>query len=230
MKRIKSLLLHPLTIVLIVLFIDQAVKFWIKTHMYLGQEFPVFGDWFIIHFTENNGMAFGMEFGGEYGKLFLTLFRIVAVIAIGWFLFTLPKKKTPAGLLISGALVFAGAIGNILDSVFYGILFSDSFNQVAEFLPEAGGYAGLLHGRVVDMLYFPLIEGYFPDWLPIWGGEHFLFFRPVFNIADAAISVGILMIVISYRKYFRDENFKKNKKEEVSESGVETASEPEQRS
>lgn len=185
--------------------------------MYLGQEFPVLGDWFIIHFTENNGMAFGMEFGGEYGKLFLTLFRIVAVFAIGWFLFTLPKKETPKGLLVSGALVFAGAIGNIIDSVFYGTLFTDSFNKIAEFLPEAGGYAGLLHGRVVDMLYFPIMEGYFPDWVPFWGGDHFLFFRPVFNIADSAITLGIIMIIIFYRKYFRDEKHKKKEEESSSQ-------------
>ena len=172
--------------------------------MFLGEEFPVLGDWFIIHFTENNGMAFGIEFGFEHGKLFLTLFRIVVVAIIGFYLFRLPRKTTSKGLLITGALIFAGAIGNIIDSVFYGMIFDESYNQVATFLPEDGGYAPIFYGKVVDMLYFPLIEGFFPEWLPIWGGEHFLFFRPVFNIADSAISVGIASLLLFQRKFFKD--------------------------
>ena len=172
--------------------------------MFLGEEFPVLGDWFIIHFTENNGMAFGIEFAGEYGKLFLTLFRIIVVTVIGIYLFRLPKKTTSKGLLITGSLIFAGAVGNIIDSVFYGVIFDESYNQVATFLPESGGYAPLLYGKVVDMLYFPLMDGFFPDWLPIWGGQHFLFFRPVFNIADSAITVGIFSLLIFQRKFFKN--------------------------
>lgn len=184
--------------------------------MYLGQEFPVFDNWFFIHFTENPGMAFGMEFGGEYGKLALSLFRIVAVSAIGYVLFTLPKE-TPKGLKVCGALVLAGAIGNIIDSAFYGVIFNDSFNQLATLFPAEGGYSSLLHGRVVDMFWFPLYAGNFPEWFPIWGGEDFLFFRPVFNIADASISIGIALIFVFYRDFF-----KSSPKEEV--KGEETLS------
>lgn len=185
-----------------VLVIDQAVKIWIKTTMYLGQEFPVLGNWFYIHFTENPGMAFGMEFGGEWGKLALSLFRIVAVSGIAYVLFTLPKT-TPKGLKICGSLILAGAIGNIIDSAFYGVIFNDSFNQLATFFPEGGGYETFLHGRVVDMFWFPLFEGTFPEWFPLWAGEDYLFFRPVFNIADAAISVGIVLIFIFQKRFFK---------------------------
>ena len=155
--------------------------------MYLGQEFFIFGNWFIIHFTENEGMAFGMKFGGEFGKLALSLFRIIAIIAIGWYLHDLAKKRTSFGLILCISLILAGAIGNMLDSAFYGILFSDSIYQVATFLPEGGGSDSFLHGKVVDMFYFPIIEGYFPKWVPIWGSEKFIFFRPVFNIADSSL-------------------------------------------
>lgn len=169
--------------------------------MFLGEEFPVFGNWFYIHFTENPGMAFGMEFGGEWGKLALTLFRIVAVCAIGFYLFRLPKT-THKGLVVSVALIFSGAIGNIIDSAFYGVIFNDSYNQIASFLPAEGGYESLLHGRVVDMFWFPLFDGTFPDWFPFWGGEDFLFFRPVFNVADAAISIGIGLIFVFQKRFF----------------------------
>ncbi len=204
MNKITRFLTSPLLIVLVILALDQWSKFWIKTNMFLGEEFPVLGDWFIIHFTENNGMAFGIEFGFEYGKLFLTLFRIAVVAVIGFYLFRLPRKSTSTGLLVTGSLIFAGAVGNIIDSVFYGIVFDESYNQIATFLPETGGYAPIFYGKVVDMLYFPLIEGFFPDWLPIWGGEHFLFFRPVFNIADSAISVGIVSLLLFQRSFFKN--------------------------
>ena len=173
--------------------------------MYLGQEFAVFGNWFIIHFTENNGMAFGLELAGEWGKLALTSFRIIAVIGIGWYLRSLILSKGDKGFIICVSMIFAGAIGNIIDSVFYGVIFNESMFQLATFLPAEGGYAGFLEGRVVDMFYFPLIEGNFPSWFPLWGGEHFLFFRLVFNIADSAITVGITLIVIFQKRFFEEQ-------------------------
>jgi signal peptidase II len=207
MSKLKKILFSPLLVILAVLFIDQAIKIWVKTHLMLGTGFNVWGDWFQIHFVENPGMAFGFEFGGSYGKLFLSLFRIVAVGAIGYYLYKLPAY-VPKGYKISIALIFAGAVGNIIDSAFYGLIFNESFGQVAELFPPEGGYGTFLHGRVVDMFYFPLIEGYFPDWVPFWGGEHFIFFRPVFNFADAAISVGIAIILLFYRKQTFQGEFK----------------------
>jgi signal peptidase II len=190
-----------LTTALLLLVVDQLLKFWIKTNMFLGQEFKIF-DWFIIHFTENNGMAFGLEFGGDTGKIILSLFRIIVIVWGFSYITTLTKSKLPNGLLISLGLVFGGAIGNIVDGVFYGVLFNDSYNQIAEFLPALGGYSTYLMGKVVDMFYFPLINTHFPNWLPFFGGEHFIFFRPVFNIADAGISVGMFMLILFYRKHF----------------------------
>ena len=185
----------------ILIILDQILKIWIKTHFFLGEEYQVF-NWFIIHFTENNGMAFGMEFGGYTGKKILTLFRII-VVGLGIkYVFDLVKKRLSNGALIALGLIIGGAIGNIIDSSFYGIIFNESYNNLAQFLPETGGYSALLHGKVVDMLYFPLLNSHYPHWLPIWGGEHFIFFRPVFNIADAGISVGIFMILLFYRKVF----------------------------
>ncbi len=169
--------------------------------MVLGQEFQIF-DWFIIHFTENNGMAFGMEFGGYTGKTLLTLFRITVVGFGIKYISDLAKTKLPNGALIALGLIIGGALGNIVDSSFYGLIFDESYNNIASFIPESGGYSSLLHGKVVDMFYFPLINSHFPDWLPILGGDHFIFFRPVFNIADAGISVGIFMILLFYRKEF----------------------------
>ena len=180
----------PLIAIFLVLLADQVLKTWIKTHMYLGQEFNIIGRWFIIHFTENNGMAFGMEFGGEFGKLALSLFRILAVGGIGYGLHYLIKHKYHRGLILNVALIFAGALGNIIDSVFYGKIY---------------GYETWFHGRVVDMLYFPIAEGHFPSWIPIWGGDEFVFFRPVFNLADAAISIGVIMILINQKRYFKHE-------------------------
>jgi len=180
----------PLIVIFLVLLADQLLKTWIKTHMYLGQEFNIIGKWFIIHFTENNGMAFGMEFGGEFGKLALSLFRIVAVGGIGYGLHYLIKHKYHRGLILNVALIFSGALGNIIDSVFYGKIY---------------GYETWFHGRVVDMLYFPIAEGHFPSWIPIWGGDEFVFFRPVFNLADAAISLGVILILIFQKSYFKED-------------------------
>ena len=206
LKKGRSINRLSLLVIFLVLLIDQSSKIWVKTHMELSDEFSVFGDWFYIHFTENNGMAFGMEIAGDYGKLILSLFRLVAVSLIGWYLFTLPSRGASRGMVISGALIFAGAVGNIIDSAFYGLIFNDSYYQVASFMPEEGGYAPFLFGKVVDMLHFPIYEGFLPHWIPFWGGDYFIFFRPVFNIADAAISCGVVSVLLFHRGFFSDKS------------------------
>jgi signal peptidase II len=206
-----------LTIV-IVLVVDQILKIWIKTNFQLGEEIHIIGNWFILHFVENKGMAFGFEFAGRYGKVILTLFRLIAACAIFWYLMKLIKKGIPTGLVISIALIFAGAVGNVIDSAFYGLIFTDSFGHVAGIFPAGGGYETFLHGSVVDMLYFPIIDTTLPVWFPFSGGERFVFFSPVFNIADSSITVGIGIILIFFRKYFSEEDKKvkeENKLEEV---------------
>ncbi len=200
-----SALKKSVLIIVAVLIIDQLTKFWIKTNMMLGDEIPVFGNWFVIHFVENNGMAFGMELAGRFGKVFLSVFRIVAVGGIGYYLYNLAKKGAPKGLIYSVGLVLAGAFGNIIDSAFYGIIFDHSYGQIASLLPESGGYSSFLHGKVVDMLYFPLVEGRYPEWIPSVGGNPFIFFRPVFNIADSAITLGILIILLFQKRFFKEE-------------------------
>ncbi len=214
-----SKLKKSLSIVVLVLLFDQILKFWIKTHMALGDEFSVMGRWFLIHFVENNGMAFGFEFGGSYGKIFLSVFRLVAIAGIGWYILKLVKKDVSMGFIACVSLIFAGAIGNIIDSAFYGMIFSNSNGQVATLFPAGGGYAAFLHGRVVDMFYFPLFSGVYPSWVPFAGGSDFQFFRPVFNVADSAISIGIFSIIIFYRKQFHslDEKEKAVSSEEVVE-------------
>lgn len=194
-----------LGIVLAVLLSDQILKIWIKTNMLLGEDIPV-TDWFIIHFTENPGMAFGMQLGGAWGKILLSLFRIVTVGIIFVWLRRLIARKVATGGIVAVALVLAGALGNIIDSVFYGLLFGASeYDQVAQFLPAEGGYAPLLMGKVVDMFYFPLFRGYLPEWLPFWGGDYFIFFRPVFNIADAAISTGVGLLLLYQKAVFKED-------------------------
>lgn len=170
--------------------------------MYLGQEFKIAGDWFIIHFTENNGMAFGLEL---FGKKFLSIFRIVVAVGLGWYLNNLVKSKAHPVFIVAMSMIFAGAIGNIIDSIFYGKTFSASEFQVATFLPAEGGYEDWLHGKVVDMFYFPLIETHFPQWFPFWGGEEFVFFRPVFNVADSSISLGVFIIILFQSAIFKKE-------------------------
>ncbi len=190
------------TLIFLILLLDQIIKIWIKTSFYLGEEISVFDHWFILHFTENNGMAFGLELGKDWGKLFLSLFRIFAVGLLGYILWKLFRKSSVRqGFILSLSMIFAGAVGNIIDSLFYGLIFSESqFYQVAKFFSADGGYSSFLHGKVVDMLYFPLIHTHYPSWFPVWGGQEFIFFRPVFNIADASITIGVILILIFYRK------------------------------
>ncbi len=191
---------RALLIILLVLLADQALKVWVKLTFFYDAAIPLFSDWGYLHFIENRGMAFGMEFGGAWGKLALSLFRIVAVGGIGYALMRMVRQGAHTAQVVSVSLIFAGALGNIIDSTFYGVIFSASTPfQKAVLFPPDGGYAPLLHGAVVDMFYFPLWEGVLPEWLPIWGGEHALFFRPVFNIADAAITVGVALFILVQR-------------------------------
>ena len=190
-------------IVLVVLVIDQVIKICVKTGMYLHESIHV-TDWFYIYFTENNGMAFGMEI---IGKLFLSLFRILAVVLIAWYLTRVVKQKPRGknGYIVCLSLILAGAVGNIIDCVFYGEFFSASTHtDIATWVPMGQGYADWLHGRVVDMFYFPIIDTYWPDWMPFVGGEHFIFFSPIFNFADAAISCGIIALLLFYSRYLNE--------------------------
>ncbi len=208
-------------IILIILTLDQLFKILIKTNMRIGEEIDVIGNWFILHFTENNGMAFGMDLPGENGKIFLSLFRILAVTGIAFYMRYLIRQKAHNGLVLSVALILAGAAGNIFDSLFYGMIFDDSWGKVATLFPDGGGYSSLLHGRVVDMLYFPVLRGYWPDWFPFWGGQSLVFFRPVFNIADSSITVGVFIILFFQKRFFAELE-KKEEKEPVPDTIGET--------
>ena len=177
--------------------------------MQYGDQLSIFGaDWAYIHFVENNGMAFGLSLGGKIGKLALSLFRIGAVGFLIYFLKRLIATGQNMGVLICFSLILAGAIGNILDSAFYGVLFSESpyHGGLAEMFPPEGGYASFLHGKVVDMLYFPMVDTFLPEWVPFWGGERFQFFKPVFNVADSSISIGIISLLLFQRGFFKHDN------------------------
>ena len=189
----KGSYIKPFLTALLIIIADQLIKLWVKNHMFFGQEIKFLGDRGMLKYTLNNGMAWGLELGGDMGKLMLTLFRIFAVIAIGYGMVYLIKHKYHRGLIMNVALIFAGAMGNIIDSAFYGIWFQNG---------------KLFHGQVIDMFYFPLISGHFPQWFPIWGGtpnDDFIFFRPIFNLADASISVGVILILIYQKHYFKHE-------------------------
>lgn len=208
-------------LIFLVLLIDQALKIGVKTHMEYGGEIKILGlDWALLHFVENNGMAFGWDLGGVYGKLALSLFRIAAVVFLIFFIRQLIREKIRFGVLASFGLILAGALGNIIDSAFYGLIFSPSYYHggLATLFPPEGGYAGFLHGKVVDMLYFPIWQGYYPEWLPLLGGKEYFFFKPVFNIADVSITVGVLNILLFQRDFFRY-----YQKDEANPSAVVTA-------
>lgn len=194
-------------LVLLVLLIDQASKFYIKTHFEYNQDMLMFGaDWARLHFVENEGMAFGIKFDWQYGKLALSLFRILMVGGLIWYIRLLIKAAVPMGFVYSVGLITAGAVGNILDSAFYGLIFSESpyHGGLAQVVPFGQGYADFLHGKVVDMLYFPMKWIHMPEWIPYFGGEDYLFFSPIFNVADAAITTGVLTILLFQRRFFRD--------------------------
>jgi len=207
-------------IVILILVADQVSKVLVKTNMTMGQEVHVIGNWFLLHFTENNGMAFGINMPGNYGKIVLTLFRVLAVIAITFYLRYLITRDSHMGLLIAKSFILAGAVGNIIDSVFYGVIFEDSWGRVATMFPEGGGYSTILQGRVVDMLYFPVIRGNWPEWFPWLGGSQLIFFRPVFNIADSSITVGVFIVLVFQKRFFAlvEENTGENKESQEIQS------------
>lgn len=194
-------------LIALVIIIDQALKIWIKTSFPYGHAMNLAGQpWAQLYFIENPGMAWGMELGGNWGKLILTLFRLVAVTFGSWYLVKIVREHYSTGFVICASLIYAGALGNLLDSMFYGLIFSDSsYMQVAKLFPPGGGYGGFLHGKVVDMLYFPMVRSHFPSWIPLLGGQDFEFFSPIFNIADASISVGVLTLLFFQKRFFHKE-------------------------
>lgn len=218
--RKKSLI--AIAIILGILILDQVLKIWIKTNFTLGQELNIIGDKIKLHFVENEGMAFGMTFGGSWGKLFLSLFRVVAISLLIYYLCKIIKAGENLFYIICISLIIAGATGNLIDSAFYGLIFNEStYYQVATMFPPEGGYAPFLHGKVVDMFYCPIIETTYPTWFPFVGGKEFLFFRPVFNVANSAITVSVFLLLIFYKRIFGEsilESLKLKKKSSNSET------------
>jgi signal peptidase II len=190
-------------IIALVIFVDQALKFWIKTSFPHGHVMDLAGQkWAQLYFIENPGMAWGMEIGGNWGKMILTLFRLAAVTFGTWYLTKIVKQGHTKGFIICASLIYAGALGNLIDSMFYGLIFSDSsYTQIAKAFPPGGGYGSFLHGKVVDMLYFPIVRSSFPDWMPLVGGTEFEFFSPIFNIADASISIGVITLLLFQKRF-----------------------------
>jgi signal peptidase II len=207
-----------LFIISAIVIADQLLKIYIKTHYHAGESHRILGNWFQLYFIENEGMAYGWKFGGEFGKMALTLFRLGAVIYGVFYIKKIIERKYATGFIICVALIFAGALGNLIDSMFYGLIFeSSSFDtyQIAKIFPKHG-YAGFLHGNVVDMLYFPIIHTKLPSWIPVWGDTYFDFFSPIFNLADASISTGIIAILVFQKRFF------KNNSSQVNTRSIET--------
>ncbi len=198
-----------LAIIFGLLLLDQILKIWIKTNLAIGEFIPIFGDKIMLYFVENPGMAFGMKFGGDWGKLALSIFRIIAIGGFSYILYRSIKRNEDTLFIVCISLIIAGAAGNMIDSAFYGVLFDSSYGQVASFLPESGGYAKFLHGHVVDMFYCPIINSQFPEWFPFVGGEPFQFFRPIFNVADSAITISMFIMILFYRRIFGNSKLSK---------------------
>lgn len=204
---------HATFIILLIVFVDQALKLWIKTHYHLNESHEILGKGFQLYFVENPGMAYGWKFGGNWGKMALTVFRMGAVIFGTWYLGKIIREKYHKGFIICASLVYAGALGNLVDSSFYGLIFDKGMTVdpiIKDYIGYSGlaafsskGYASFLHGNVVDMLYFPVIKGNFPTWFPFWGGQDFEFFRPIFNIADASITTGVISILVFQKRFFK---------------------------
>ncbi len=194
-------------IIAIVIIIDQALKIWIKTNHPLGPITNMLGlPWAKLYFIENEGMAWGWKLGGEWGKMMLTLFRLAAVIFGSWYLGKIVKQKYSRGFIVCASLIYAGALGNLIDSLFYGLIFEEStYTHIAKIFP-AEGYGSFLHGKVVDMLYFPMVHSNFPDWIPLLGGKEFEFFSPIFNIADASISVGVITLLVFQKRLLKKQH------------------------
>jgi signal peptidase II len=206
-------------IICLLVVADQVLKIYVKTHYHAGESHAIIGNWFKLYFIENEGMAYGWKFGGDWGKIILTLFRLAAVIFGVFYIKKIVHQRYHPGFIVCVALIFSGALGNLIDSMFYGLIFEDSSQftgNLAKIFP-AHGYAGFLHGKVVDMLYFPIIRNaHFPTWIPVWGGEEFEFFRPIFNLSDAAISIGIITILVFQKRFF------KNNSKNIAAKSVET--------
>lgn len=209
---------HVIFIIALIIIADQALKIWIKTSYPFGDTHITGLNWFRLYFIENKGMAWGWEFGGEWGKMILTLFRLAAVIFGTWYLGKVVKKRYSKGFIVCASLIYAGALGNLIDSMFYGLIFEESsYSQVAKIFPPSGGYAGFLHGRVVDMLYFPIIRNSsYPSWFPFIGGDEFEFFSPIFNIADASISTGVITLLLFQKRFFKKHKEEKHSTVETS--------------